>query len=72
MSGWVHTGEGTYARSVRRSRRDRRCADCGALLPAGSSYVEHRATPWFEFGSQRFWSLIACGLRTDDCRGRVS
>ena len=67
MSGWIPTGSGTFRRDVRRSRRDRRCFQCGSLIPAGSAYSELRAGPWFEF-ADRFYGYPACGPTTEDCR----
>lgn len=72
MSAWVATGGGTYRRLVQRARRDRRCGDCGRVLPAGRPYAELRAAPWFEFNSsRRFYGLAVCGLTTEACEGRT-
>lgn len=68
MSGWVRTDTGTYRRNVRRARVDRRCEDCGAPLPAGQPYTEHRATMWSEFSDGRAYSIHTCGDLTSDCR----
>ena len=68
MTGWVASGEGTYRRSVKRSRKDRRCDECLAPLPMGRPYVEHRAVMWSEF-SDHAYSIRTCGERTEDCKG---
>lgn len=69
MSGWVRTNTGTYRRNIKRSRRDRRCEECLALLPVGQPYTEHRATMWSEFSDGSAYSIHTCGERTSDCRG---